>query len=274
MVRWGMVIDLDRCTACQACTVACQTENNSPYATAQENAKGVTMAWTEVLTESSGKYPEPHQKFLTRPCQQCRRAPCVRVCPVAATYKSDDGITMQDYERCIGCRSCMIACPYSVRVFNWFDGSKRWPGTLANARNPLGQPTRPKGVVEKCIFCYHRINRLRRDLWEGTAPAFVLEEVRGRYRPGDEPSPEVVGHAVDVLARYFYGNEATPENFDPKAAFYLPACVQVCPPSARVFGDLANPKNLVADLARSRRAFELLEELGTHPNVIYLKEQD
>lgn len=272
MARWGMVIDLDRCTACQACSFACAVENNAPFCLPEETARGVTMGWREVLSELEGSYPKPLQRFIPRPCMQCLNAPCVKVCPVAATYKRGDGITMQDTTRCIGCRSCMVACPYGVRVFNWFSAEKRFHTAFEEALNP-DRPLRPKGVVEKCLFCIHRLERLKRDLEEGEAPQIIYERLKGKYRPGEEVSDEVWSEAVEIVMRYHFEYQATPENFDPKMVAYLPACVQVCPPRANVFGDLNNPKSLVYELAHSHRALRLLGELGTDPSVIYLQEE-
>jgi len=267
-----MAIDLDRCTACQACTFACIAENNIPFALPEENARGVTMAWNIVIASRIGGPPGTKQAFIPRPCMQCNRAPCVLVCPTGATYKGEDGITMQDYDRCIGCRSCMIACPYGARTFNWFDASRRWPEPLNQAVNPRSQRVRPKGVVEKCIFCVHRLARLRQDLRAGKGPRVVLERLKEKITPGRTPDRAVLSKAVDILMRHFFFGEAGPQNFDPADTGYLPACVQACPASARVFGDLEDPDSLVSQQARDPRAFVLLEELGTHPNVFYLRE--
>jgi len=266
-----MVIDLDRCTACQACTVACQAENNIPFNLPQENAKGVTMLWNDFVVWNEGEFPYPRQLLVPRPCMHCNRAPCVTVCPVGATYKREDGITMQRYDICIGCRSCMVACPYTVRVFNWFHAEERLR-LFADAVNPTGQPIRPKGVVEKCVFCAHRLDRLKRDMREGTVPNVVKERLGDKYREGEEPSGELWGEAIDLLMRRLVNGAADEADFDPRETSYLPACVQTCTASARIFGDLDNPESLVSEWARSPRAFVLLEEQGTLPNVIYLKE--
>src|SRR5574341_1669163 len=119
MARWGMVIDLDKCTACQACTVACKEENNVPTPGPAASARGREIFWMQVLRSVQGEYPKVRASFIPRPCMHCDEPPCVQVCPVDATYKRADGIVAQDYDRCICCRYCMVACPYGVRYFNW-----------------------------------------------------------------------------------------------------------------------------------------------------------
>ena len=142
--QWVMVIDQSKCIGCGYCTLACQSHNDI----------NPDIQWNRVMAagEVDGK-----DVFLPRPCMQCAKAPCVEVCPVNASYYRPDGIVMMDYDRCIGCRYCEVACPYQARSFNWkaFDGPNpsvpKW-----------GQPEvarRPRGVVEKCAFCYQRIDR-------------------------------------------------------------------------------------------------------------------
>ena len=159
MPRWGMVIDLDKCTACQACVAACRQENNVPFAGPEGTARRRAMFWMEVLAKVEDPQPNPHAEhtvghFLPRPCMHCDNPPCVQVCPVEATYKDKEGLVRQRDERCIGCRYCMVACPYGVRHFNWEKPS--WPEPMGQYLNPNVQ-VRPKGVVEKCTFCIQRI---------------------------------------------------------------------------------------------------------------------
>lgn len=225
--KWGMVIDLDKCTGCQGCVVACRVENNVPVAGAEQIEKGRGIFWMDLLQEREGEYPDLKAECMPVPCNHCENAPCVKVCPVGATYQSEEGITAQIWDRCIGCRYCTTACPYSRRYFNW-----QAPGWTPDARQALNPDvaTRPKGVVEKCTFCHHRIRGAR-------------EKARAEGRPLSD---------ADVRR--------------------LPACAQACPADAIVFGDLNDPGSEVLRLSKSPRAFRLLEELGTHPKVTYLRE--
>lgn len=160
MTRWAMVIDLDKCIGCQACTLACRMENNTPIAGPQEAAEGRAILWNEVLTYQEGEYPNVKVHYVPRPCFHCENPPCVRVCPVQATYVNDEGLVIQDYARCIGCRYCATACPYGARYFNWYE--PHWPDALKAHLNPDPQVApRPKGVVEKCTFCIQRLQKAR-----------------------------------------------------------------------------------------------------------------
>src|SRR3989304_4933985 len=129
-----MVIDLDRCTACQGCTVACRAENNVSFAGVEEAQKGRAIFWNEVLSSVDGKYPNVKAQYIPRPCMHCENPPCVQVCPVGATYKDGEGIVRQNYERCIGCKYCMVACPYGARSFNLTRPAV--PEAMVHYRNP------------------------------------------------------------------------------------------------------------------------------------------
>ncbi|MHC5009374.1 MAG: 4Fe-4S dicluster domain-containing protein [Planctomycetota bacterium] len=220
-----MVIDLDRCTACQACSVACRQENNVPFGGPDEAKAGRSIFWMQMLSVISGEYPELDATFIPRPCMHCAHPACIKVCPVGATYQNEEGIVAQIYERCIGCRYCTVACPYTVRSFNWH--APHTPEPLDNIRN-RDVSVRPKGVVEKCTFCIQRIRAAK--------------------------------------------EEARAEDRELRDGDVVTACQEAGPASAITFGDLNDPESEVRRLSRSKRAFQLLEDLGTHPKVYYLKE--
>lgn len=236
MVRWGMVIDLARCTGCRACVVACKVENNT-----QAN-----VFWMYVFRKEEGKYPNVRITFTPRPCMHCDNPPCVKVCPVGARHKREDGLVLTDFNRCIGCRYCQVACPYGVNYFNWKsptdnqyynwkgnEGSHMYGkgsvmdftgGAIPPYKNPDFKKTYGKekrlvagsgyyvGVIEKCTFCVHRLEKGRK-----------------------------------------------------------PACVETCPAFALHFGDLDDPNSEVSKLIAAKPFFRLLEELGTEPKVFYLR---
>ncbi|MFQ5491808.1 MAG: 4Fe-4S dicluster domain-containing protein [Phycisphaerae bacterium] len=227
MAKWGMVIDLDRCTGCQACVTACQVENNIPPTDANAARQGRSFAWMELIPFTEGHGSHFSMRNLPRPCMHCDEPPCVKVCPVGATFKNREGIVGQIFSRCIGCRYCTTACPYTARYFNWSE--PQWPEPMQKQINP-DVSVRPKGVVEKCTFCHHRLQNAR--------------------------------------------DQARAENREIRPGEYVPACVESCPADAMTFGDLGDPQSEVATLARSRRALRLLEDLGTEPKVVYLREGD
>jgi molybdopterin-containing oxidoreductase family iron-sulfur binding subunit len=230
-----MVIDLDRCTACEACVVACRVENNVPVAGEGEMRKGRAIQWNQFHSKLHGEYPALRLEMFPRPCMHCEDPPCVKVCPVEATYKDAEGRVLVRYDKCIGCRYCMVACPYGARYFNWLAPDKGL--AMPGPGNPdvvhddqgwlVGPSQRPRGVVEKCTFCVHRLQRAKQEgIPVGT------EKPRG----------------------------------------VVPACVQTCPASAMAFGDLEDPNSDVYRLSNDKRAFRLLEHLGTKPQVYFLKE--
>ncbi len=158
MTRWGMVIDLDRCTGCQACVVACKAENNVPFSTPVQEEKRRAISWMSVLSIIEGEYPDIKERFLPRPCMQCQNPPCVKVCPVGATYLNNEGIVAQVYKRCIGCRYCTNNCPYTLKYFNYY--GPRWPREMKKYLNP-DVSRRQVGVVEKCTFCHQRLQKAK-----------------------------------------------------------------------------------------------------------------
>ena len=223
--RYGMVIDLDRCTGCGACMVACAVENNVPPGDPAANER-TGISWLRVYRMNDGQpLPEMRTAFVPVPCQQCGvSTPCLSVCPQnAVDVDQSSGIVGQIPVRCLGCRYCMAACPYHTRSFNWWDPV--YPAEMRESLNP-DVSTRTRGVVEKCNFCFHRLQQARAK----AAAAGSKDEA-----PGD----------------------------------YVPACVEACPTSAFLFGDLDDPDSEVAKAAKGEGTFRLLEKLGTDPKVIY-----
>ena len=180
-MHYGMVIDTKRCVGCNACTVACKMANNVPQ----------DIFWTRALTDGgemmdtpAGEFPDVSLRYITVSCQHCENPACAKVCPVGATYKDPEtGVVRQDYDKCIGCRMCMAACPYTgVRSFNWEEPRYPMDFALGDADAPKHQ----KHVVEKCIFCYQRLAR-------GETPACMdLCPARARHFGDlDDPDSEV-----------------------------------------------------------------------------------
>ena len=177
---WAMVIDQAKCVGCGHCTLACQANNDAPP----------EIEWNRLV--DTGKVGED-DTFLPVPCMHCADAPCTHICPVKATYQRPDGIVMMDYDRCIGCRYCEVACPYGSRSFNWQEFTGENPAVPT-----WGQPEvarRPRGVVEKCTFCYQRIDRglemgLTPGVDQAATPACVVACPVGARAFGDLNDPE------------------------------------------------------------------------------------
>ncbi|KAA3611863.1 MAG: 4Fe-4S dicluster domain-containing protein [Planctomycetota bacterium] len=170
--KYGMVIDLQKCVGCAACDIACKSENNVPD----------DFHWSNHIIETTGKFPDVRYRYVPTLCNHCENAPCVRNCPTTAMHKSEDGLTLHDPDLCIGCAACQVSCPYGVIYRNNEDPHPRWktdetaiiPGCTATAqevvkglntpiphynaeREATYEGIRPKGIVEKCTFCDHRL---------------------------------------------------------------------------------------------------------------------
>jgi len=230
--RWGMAIDLSRCTGCSACVTACYAENNLPVVGKELMQRGREMSWMRIERYFEGEEGQPLEvRVVPMLCQQCGNAPCEPVCPVFAAYHTPDGLNAQVYNRCVGTRYCSNNCPYKVRYFNWFDYQEpndpafSWPEPLHWQLNP-DVTVRSKGVMEKCTFCVQRIRGGQHDA-----------RMRG--------TPLRDGEVVT-------------------------ACQQGCPADAIVFGDLSDPGSRVSQVAADGRGYHVLDDLNTRPAITYL----
>ncbi len=230
--HWGLSIDLNACTGCGTCIIACQAENNVPVVGKEEVRKRRIMHWMRIDRYYSDSEHNPQVYQIPIMCQHCDNAPCENVCPVAATMHSYDGLNHMTYNRCIGTRYCMSNCPYKVRRFNWYAYTEsKEPYTYLNSdygRMVLNPDVvvRSRGVVEKCSLCVQRIQ-------EGKAKA---------------------NHENRLLVE----DDITP------------ACMQSCPTKAITFGNLNNEKSSVSKKFEDERNYHLLEEIHVLPSVGYL----
>jgi molybdopterin-containing oxidoreductase family iron-sulfur binding subunit len=207
--KWTMIVDMDKCTGCNACMVACHAENNVPIHSEIEVAKGRGMHWMYIQRYWAGEYPDPKPYYLPTLCQQCSRAPCEPVCPVFATLHSDrENLNLQVYNRCVGTRYCQNNDPYKVRFFNFFDPPIVKP--LDQQLNP-DVTVRSAGVMEKCTFCIQRIRRAEEEALVGgqpvekakATPACVQTCPPGALMFGDLNDPNDPIHAMVESNRSF-----------------------------------------------------------------------
>jgi len=236
--HWGLVVDLNSCVGCGACSVACQVENNVPVVGKKEVIRAHEMSWIRIDRYFSGDDFNPDVSYQPVMCQHCDNAPCENVCPVAATNHSSEGLNQMAYNRCIGTRYCGNNCPYKVRRFNWFDYTKA--DSIPNNLHDVAEMTidlkrmvlnpdvtvRAKGVIEKCSLCVQRIQ-------EGKLNA----KIEGRKVNDGEIKT---------------------------------ACEQACPSGAIIFGDLNDKESRLVKETSSKRNYHLLEEIHTLPSVSYL----
>lgn len=248
---WGMVIDLDKCTGCQACVVACQSENNIPI-----NDEGLfnqrrAIEWIRIERYWEGEFPDVKARFIPILCQHCADAPCEPVCPVFATYHNNEGLNVQVYNRCIGTRFCANGCPYHVRFFNFWE--PEWPDSLKNQLNP-DVTVRSRGIMEKCTFCVQRIRRTGRKAAQAGIDKSDAELDRGLNPACVNACPTQTlefGDMIDVLTAVKEGTRLPDE---PKSKA-----------GAKV------KKELEED---GGRGYRLREQLGTNPSVVYLRKVD
>ena len=211
--RWGMAVDLDRCTGCGACVVACQAENNIPTAPPEQAARGRSIHWMRVERYWEGEFPDVRLKFRPVMCQQCDAAPCEPVCPTYASHHTAEGLNAQVYNRCIGTRYCANACPYNARFFEFVNPV--WDKPLHLQLNP-DVSVRGVGVMEKCTFCVQRIKAAQlearadgRDVGDGTIkPACAQSCPATALVFGDLNDPE---SAVSRLAKSGRGSKLLEE---------------------------------------------------------------
>jgi len=235
MVKYGFVIDLNRCMGCRACVEACKIENNTPEG----------IFWMHVFRFEEGRYPNVSESYLPRPCMHCDNPPCVNVCPTGARYKREDGLVLTDYDTCIGCRYCEVACPYGVNFFNWRPPRKNyyydWAGD--EGRDKYGSGSVRDGVG-------------------GAIPPYRnpdLDKPHGKERRMNAGG----GNKLGVIEKCTWCVHRIEKGLEP-------ACVANCPAFALLFGDLEDPNSKVSKALARRRPWRLMEELGTEPRVYYV----
>lgn len=200
MTRYAMVIDLKKCIGCHSCTLACKLENSTRP----------SVFWNRVEDIEEGKYPSVRRLFLPRTCMHCQNPPCVDVCPTGASYKRDDGIVFVEYDKCIGCKACMVACPYQARYYNGEDSVYFLEHITPNEQ--VGYLNHKIGTAEKCNFCVRRLE-------EGLEPACIHScQAKARYFGNlDDPNSQVTKL---IFSRH--GFQLSAELGTDPSVFYLP----------------------------------------------------
>jgi Fe-S-cluster-containing dehydrogenase component len=229
MAKYAMAVDLGRCQGCRACMEACKIENNTPQG----------VFWMYVFRTETGEYPHTKLDFMPRPCQQCNNPPCAKVCPVGARFQREDGIVLTDYDRCIGCRYCEVACPYGVNYYNWRTPEE----AFADYGTDYGHPQ----VAA---------------LTGGLIPPYKNPDL-ARLQGEEQRLTAGSAHNVGVMEKCTFCVQRVDKGLEP-------ACVDICPVHALHFGDIEDDNSPISQYINQRTGFKLLEELGTEPSVFYL----
>jgi molybdopterin-containing oxidoreductase family iron-sulfur binding subunit len=276
--KWSMAIDLNACTGCGACVIACNVENNIPVVGKKEVLTRREMHWmridryySEKKTYKEGEYDwdatkddllalaeNPEVVHMPMMCQHCDNAPCETVCPVLATMHTSEGLNAQAYNRCIGTRYCANNCPYKVRRFNWFNYPTREMedkfdiDLVALALNPE-IVKRSRGVMEKCTFCVHRIQDAKSVAVQKSKKPWNLADVEKAEAEGKKLQPRTLR-----------------DNGEGELIHPTPACAQTCPADAIKFGDMNDSESQVRKAYDDPRNYSALVEIGTQPAVSYM----